>query len=518
MDGSESVGIMLPALVPEPTKTKAKKVKQMAKLGSRSRTPRAATLPPSSLGSGDLAALESKAKAKALRLRAERIRELSLQAAVAQAAVGLNADKTKPVIDRASVEATNNAIAWAAAKSSSYSFERYANAMEKEVRRLPIGVSASTEAPPPASVAAPAMRPPPPAAPPPPLAPPPLVPPAAPPPPPAPPPTAPPPAAPLPPAPPSSAPAPTTSPLAAPPPPALPPLVPSVTEPASEPGDLGEDEACALLGRAHAPEHAPLLAAALALIARALGSSGVDDVQRMVSKLRIANGLAGIFDAIGHDHHEVSRDALSVAVCLCSEASVGAAVAHESRAALREGERLSRLVRCLFANEDDVVLRAARVCEHACTTYEAACAMRDGGATRQLQQLAKHSNPAMRRSIGTVLRKMKRALEEGEKLARVAEKWQASAASVVQLACRRWLARRRRQKLLLQTRAAVTFEGSMKPPSDDESEEEFEDDFEEEDDEEEERVGPLGALGLLGWSPDGGGARGAAEVLPAHCP
>ena len=81
-------------------------------------------------------------------------------------------------------------------------------------------------------------------------------------------------------------------------------------------------------------------------------------------------------------------------------------------------------------------------------------------------------------------------LEEGDKLARIAEKWQASAANAVQNAVRKWITRRRREKLLQQTKEAATFVGSMKPPEDDSEESDYGDDFDEDSDEAEVVRGP----------------------------
>ena len=70
-------------------------------------------------------------------------------------------------------------------------------------------------------------------------------------------------------------------------------------------------------------------------------------------------------------------------------------------------------------------------------------------------------------------------IEQGERLKAIADRWQASAATTMQHAVRKWIARRRREKLLAQTREVGTFVGGMKPPADDESE--YDDEFEDED-------------------------------------
>ena len=103
------------------------------------------------------------------------------------------------------------------------------------------------------------------------------------------------------------------------------------------------------------------------------------------------------------------------------------------------------------------------------------------------RQLAASRDTALGGDVSALLQSLRRSLTEGERLAAIAEKWQSAAASMVQTAARKWIARRRRQRLLQETRQVAEWVGSMKAPEEDsesEAESDFEEDFEDESDNE----------------------------------
>ena len=172
---------------------------------------------------------------------------------------------------------------------------------------------------------------------------------------------------------------------------------------------------------------------------------------------------------------------------VCAEDAVGVDASETSREMLRQGDSFSRLLKCLFSEDRETIFHAIGACEVTCTTYESACALRDGRVIKRLEKLAKGSSAdaELKKRIVRFLKHVKWEIEKGEKLAAIAAKWQARAAGPVQRAAKQWIAKRRREKLLkeAQSAAASTFVGSMKPPSDDESSEGdlYDDDFDDED-------------------------------------
>ena len=109
----------------------------------------------------------------------------------------------------------------------------------------------------------------------------------------------------------------------------------------------------------------------------------------------------------------------------------------------------SARARCVSpAQDEDTVVYAVAACQNVCTSYEAACAIRDGGVMERLEALAVCGDPDLEEYTKGCLKNMKMALAEGAVLSSFAEKWQSSAANTLQNAVRRWIARRRRQRML----------------------------------------------------------------------
>ena len=193
---------------------------------------------------------------------------------------------------------------------------------------------------------------------------------------------------------------------------------------------------------------------------------------------------------VGHAS-DVGVSALSLVAFVCSEAVVGEDAATVSLACLREGGRFMRLVRTLFTEDKAALARALSACDAACTaTYENACALRDGRVLKKLEKYAKglttlaadgEEAASLKKQIGRFVRKVKLAIERGEKLSAIAAKWQARAAGVMQSAVKEWIARRRRERLLKEAQAAASVakevSGGMRAMDDDDDDESEEDDY-----------------------------------------
>jgi len=163
--------------------------------------------------------------------------------------------------------------------------------------------------------------------------------------------------------------------------------------------------------------------------------------------------------AQGHATPDVNKSALLVLANVCSDAVVGVDASAYTRIELWRGARFERLLRCLFVDDEVALHYAVGACQNACTNYEAAVAIRDGGVLERLEQLAQCGIPTLEAYSTGCLHNMRYVLKTGEKLNAITDRMQSRAASAVQNATRRWIARRRREKMLSDARRAAGLEG-----------------------------------------------------------
>ena len=242
-------------------------------------------------------------------------------------------------------------------------------------------------------------------------------------------------------------------------------------------------DACALLSRlssSHDGDEAAV-GAALAHLATALRAAAGGGA--LHGQVLASGAFERVLDhCIGHTDKGLERAALTLIEVASTEALAGADAAEAALALLQTGGRFMRLVRCLFAEEPETLVAALGACDAACNTYERACALRDGRVLKRLEKVAvswRAEDEAMRKRILRFVRKVKLAIERGEKLAAIAAKWQARAASTVQNVVRQWITRRRRERLLREAQeaaASAVEAGGMRAGDQDESDESDEED------------------------------------------
>ena len=200
----------------------------------------------------------------------------------------------------------------------------------------------------------------------------------------------------------------------------------------------------------------------LSSLGETLARAPKDTCEQMYQQLRTDGSLDQLLDCVGHQDPFINRKALLVLGNACNEFIVGIEASQHTKALLRRGNRFERLLRCLYSEDEITAVYAVGACQNTCTTYEGACAVRDGGVMERLEHLELSAkDPQLRGFAGDCLYNMKLALAEGEKAAAIAELLQSSAASTMQNAVRRWIARRRKAKLTEAARRAATGEGEV---------------------------------------------------------